>query len=79
MDILISVLKAVYNNRMTVVAAKTRDSKIAFNFLKDEKLTDVCLSADGSLIRCHKIILAMSSKYFEVSNQKSTLIQFIKA
>ena len=30
-------------------------------------LTDVILSAEGELFRAHKVILAASSKYFNVS------------
>jgi hypothetical protein len=59
---------------MPVVATKTTDNSSAiFSFLKDEKLTDCCLSAEGSLIRAHKLILAASSKYFEVKLSKSKI------
>ena len=34
-------------------------------FLKAEKMTDVTLSAEGKLIKAHKLILALSSQYFE--------------
>lgn len=38
-----------------------------FSFLKDKKLTDVTLTADGNMLRAHKVTLAANSKYFEVS------------
>lgn len=34
-------------------------------FLKDEKMADVMLTAEGKTIKAHKLILALSSKYFE--------------
>lgn len=37
-----------------------------FTLLKEEKLTDVTLTAGGQTIKAHKVILAAASKYFEV-------------
>jgi hypothetical protein len=52
---------------MPIATSKNKQNNSAiFGFLKDEKMTDCCLSAEGSLIRAHKLILAASSKYFEV-------------
>lgn len=42
-----------------------------FSFLKDEKLADVTLTAEKKMIKAHKLILAASSKYFEVRKIKS--------
>jgi hypothetical protein len=54
--------------QMPIATSKTKQNNSAiFGFLKDEKMTDCCLSAEGSLIRAHKLILAASSKYFEVN------------
>lgn len=39
-----------------------------FSFLRQEKLTNVTLTADGKMVKAHKLILAAASKYFEVNN-----------
>jgi BTB/POZ domain len=51
--------------KMTSVAFFDNHPPI-FSFLKDEKLTDITLTAEGKMIKAHKLILAASSKYFEV-------------
>lgn len=45
--------------------SRNNNSQI-FSFLQDEKLTDVTLTADGKMVKAHKLILAAASKYFEV-------------
>lgn len=37
-------------------------------------LSDVTLGVEGKLIRAHKLILAISSEYFEVNNNKSLVL-----
>lgn len=38
-----------------------------FSFLREEKLTNVTLTAEGKMVKAHKLILAAASKYFEVN------------
>ncbi len=37
------------------------------NLLEREELVDVTLAAEGQFIHAHKLVLAASSKYFEVT------------
>jgi BTB/POZ domain len=41
-----------------------------FSFYKEGKMTDVTLMVEGQMIEAHKLILAASSKYFEVTKGK---------
>ena len=51
---------------MANVVEKNISSQI-FSFLKEEKMTNVTLTAEGKMIKAHKLILAASSKFFEVN------------
>lgn len=45
-----------------------------FAFLKEEKMTNVSLTAEGKIIKAHKLILAAASKYFEVRTIFDSLV-----
>jgi BTB/POZ domain len=51
---------------MAKVTLTTNNSRL-FAFLKDEKMTNVTLTAEGRMIKAHKLILAAASNYFEVN------------
>lgn len=48
-----------------------------FAFLKQEKMTDVTLTAEGKMIKAHKLMLAAASGYFEVRNRNINLVKII--
>ena len=46
--------------------------------LSTHSMLDITLAAEGRFLKAHKVVLAASSKYFEVSRQSKALLFMIK-
>jgi len=48
-----------------------------FELLKNEKLTNVTLTAEGKMIQAHRIVLAANSSYFEVNKRNQFVVSLV--